>query len=259
MSMENAAWHSLWRMSGDKGKAYADTTPRRVLAFAASYKNRLLVFVLFSVCLRRAGGDHPGAGRPGGRCHRGQVRDPGGDAAGRCSSPWWRSPMRRSPLVIRWFSSRLGEGIIFDLRTAVFDHVQKMPIAFFTRTRTGALVSRLNNDVIGAQSAFAGTLSGLVSQRRGTGADRRRHVLHLLAGHRAGAGAAAGLPDPGTALRQVACAAAQGIGRPQRLHGHADDRAVLRPGRHPGQALWPPGRGIARVRRCGPAGCGTSA
>jgi ATP-binding cassette subfamily C protein len=50
-----------------------------------------------------------------------------------------------------------------DLRTRVFDHVQKMPIAFFTRTRTGALVSRLNNDVIGAQSAFAGTLSGVVS------------------------------------------------------------------------------------------------
>ena len=66
-------------------------------------------------------------------------------------------------VIVRWFSSRLGEGIIYDLRTAVFDHVQKMPVAFFARTRTGALVSRLNNDVIGAQSAFAGTLSGLVS------------------------------------------------------------------------------------------------
>ena len=52
--------------------------------------------------------------------------------------------------------------MILDLRTAVFDHVQKMPIAFFTRTRTGALVSRLNNDVIGAQPAFSGTLSGVV-------------------------------------------------------------------------------------------------
>ena len=66
-------------------------------------------------------------------------------------------------LVIRWISANLGESVILDLRTAVFDHVQRMPIAFFTRTRTGALVSRLNNDVIGAQQAFSGTLSGIVS------------------------------------------------------------------------------------------------
>ncbi|MFF3600627.1 ABC transporter ATP-binding protein [Kitasatospora indigofera] len=62
----------------------------------------------------------------------------------------------------RWLSSTLGEGLILDLRTAVFDHVQRMPVAFFTRTRTGALVSRLNNDVIGAQRAFSNTLSGVV-------------------------------------------------------------------------------------------------
>jgi ABC-type multidrug transport system fused ATPase/permease subunit len=66
-------------------------------------------------------------------------------------------------LVSRWLSSRIGEGLILDLRTAVYDHVQRMPIAFFTRTRTGALVSRLNNDVIGAQRAFTNTLSGVVS------------------------------------------------------------------------------------------------
>ncbi|MFF4117308.1 ABC transporter ATP-binding protein [Streptomyces sp. NPDC001714] len=63
----------------------------------------------------------------------------------------------------RRLSATLGEGLILDLRTAVFDHVQRMPVAFFTRTRTGALVSRLNNDVIGAQRAFANTLSGVVS------------------------------------------------------------------------------------------------
>ncbi|MEK6312637.1 MAG: ABC transporter transmembrane domain-containing protein, partial [Curtobacterium sp.] len=68
-----------------------------------------------------------------------------------------------SSLATRWYSARIGEGVILDLRTAVFDHVQKMPIAFFTRTRTGALVSRLNNDVIGAQQAFSGTLSGVVT------------------------------------------------------------------------------------------------
>jgi ATP-binding cassette subfamily B protein len=65
-------------------------------------------------------------------------------------------------LLTRWLSSTLGEGLILDLRTAVFDHVQRMPVAFFTRTRTGALVSRLNNDVIGAQRAFSSTLSGVV-------------------------------------------------------------------------------------------------
>ena len=63
----------------------------------------------------------------------------------------------------RWYSSRIGEGLIFDLRTQVFAHVLRQPIAFFTRAQTGALVSRLNNDVIGAQQAFTSTLSGVVS------------------------------------------------------------------------------------------------
>jgi ATP-binding cassette subfamily B protein len=66
-------------------------------------------------------------------------------------------------LAQRWFSARIGEGLIFDLRVRVYDHVQRMPIAFFTRTQTGALVSRLNNDVIGAQQAFTSTLSGVLS------------------------------------------------------------------------------------------------
>jgi ATP-binding cassette subfamily B protein len=65
--------------------------------------------------------------------------------------------------VQRWYSARIGEGLIYDMRTGVFDHVQRMPLAFFTRTQTGALVSRLNNDVLGAQQAFTSTLSGLVS------------------------------------------------------------------------------------------------
>lgn len=65
-------------------------------------------------------------------------------------------------LVGRYWSARIGEGLIFDLRTQVFDHVQRQPIAFFTRTLTGALVSRLNNDVIGAQQAFTSTMSGVL-------------------------------------------------------------------------------------------------
>lgn len=66
-------------------------------------------------------------------------------------------------LIERWQSAHIGEGLIYDLRRTVFEHVQKMPVAFFMRTRTGALVSRLNNDVIGAQRTFTATLSGLVT------------------------------------------------------------------------------------------------
>ena len=63
----------------------------------------------------------------------------------------------------RWYSARIGEGLIYDMRAAVYAHVQRMPIAFFTRTQTGALITRLNNDVLGAQQAFTGTLSQVVS------------------------------------------------------------------------------------------------
>src|SRR5437588_5661739 len=66
-------------------------------------------------------------------------------------------------VVQRWWSSRIGEGLIFDLRTALFDHTQRMPLAFFTRTQTGALISRMNNDVVGAQQALTGTLGTVVS------------------------------------------------------------------------------------------------
>ncbi|AWS42475.1 ABC transporter ATP-binding protein [Streptosporangium sp. 'caverna'] len=66
-------------------------------------------------------------------------------------------------LAQRWFSSRIGEGLIYNLRTEVFDHVQRMPVAFFMRTQTGALVSRLNSDVIGAQRALTSTLSSVVA------------------------------------------------------------------------------------------------
>lgn len=163
MSMESAAWNSLWRMSGqEKGKAYAPTTPRRVLAFAGVYKKQLLIFVFFSICAAVLTVITP--------VLAGRVVD--AIVAGQEASVILKIAVMIGvvailsaifALIVRWFSSRLGEGIIFDLRTAVFDHVQKMPVAFFTRTRTGALVSRLNNDVIGAQAAFAGTLSGLVS------------------------------------------------------------------------------------------------
>lgn len=66
-------------------------------------------------------------------------------------------------LASRWFSSRIGEGLIYEMRTQVFAHIQKQSIAFFTRTQTGALISRINSDVMGAQNAFTDTLSGILS------------------------------------------------------------------------------------------------
>ncbi|MEJ0014812.1 MAG: ABC transporter ATP-binding protein [Actinomycetota bacterium] len=66
-------------------------------------------------------------------------------------------------LAARWFSSRIGEGLIYEMRTQVFEHIQKQSIAFFTRTQTGALISRINSDVMGAQNAFTDTLSGILS------------------------------------------------------------------------------------------------
>ncbi len=73
----------------------------------------------------------------------------------------WSTPSLS--IGIRWVSAKVGEGLIFDMRSKVFAHIQRMPIAFFTRTQTGALISRLNNDVIGAQQAFTDTLSSVVS------------------------------------------------------------------------------------------------
>ena len=65
--------------------------------------------------------------------------------------------------IERWWSARIGEGLIYDLRVSLYDHVQRMPVAFFTHVQTGSLISRMNNDVIGAQRAFTGTLSSVVS------------------------------------------------------------------------------------------------
>lgn len=84
---------------------------------------------------------------------------------------WWLASVAVGAAVFdaalaisqRWFSARIGEGLIYDLRVALFDKVQQMPVAFFTRTQTGSLISRLNNDVVGAQSAVTSTLGSVVS------------------------------------------------------------------------------------------------
>jgi ATP-binding cassette, subfamily B, bacterial len=163
MSMEGAAWNSLWRISTAKdGKRISKATLMRVLGFAKPYKGKLIFFVVLSV-----GAAVLTVATP---LLAGQVVD--AIVARADTGVVIRLALLIAAVAIadaalsmvtRWLSSGIGEGVILDLRTAVFDHVQKMPIAFFTRTRTGALVSRLNNDVIGAQSAFSGTLSGVVS------------------------------------------------------------------------------------------------
>ena len=160
----------------------------------------------------------------------------------------------------RWQSSKIGEGLILDLRRAVFGHVQRMPVAFFTRTRTGALVSRLNNDVIGAQRAFTWTLSGVVSNvialvltlgRDARGCRGRSPLLALVL-----------LPVFVMPARRMGSPAgpprARG-GRPQLGHDDADDRALLGAGRDAGEAVRPAGPRGGRVRRPGPSGWPRSA
>ena len=159
----------------------------------------------------------------------------------------------------RWLSARIGEGLILDLRRAVFDHVLTMPIAFFTRTRTGALVSRLNNDVIGAQRAFSETLSGVVSN---IVALVLALIVMLALSWQITLLALVLLPVfviPARRMGRRLARLRAGGGQPQRDHGQPDDRAVLRPGRDPGQAVRPAGAGVGGVRAPRRPGSATSA
>ena len=83
----------------------------------------------------------------------------------------------------RWYSAAIGEGLIYDLRVALFDHVQRLPLSFFTRTQTGALMSRLNNDVIGAQQAVTNTLGTVVSNVITLVVTLTRHARARVAAH----------------------------------------------------------------------------
>ncbi|MEV0294286.1 ABC transporter ATP-binding protein [Nocardia sp. NPDC050710] len=164
MSIESVAWSQMYRRANapQEERPFSLATAKRILRFAEPHRRRIGAFLLFSVLSALLAVATPVlAGRV--------VNDIVGGAAPRVVVTLAAVIGALAVfdaglgLVIRWLSSRIGEGLILDLRTAVFDHVQKMPIAFFTRTRTGALVSRLNNDVIGAQRAFSDTLSGVVA------------------------------------------------------------------------------------------------
>ncbi|MFD0064703.1 ABC transporter ATP-binding protein [Streptomyces sp. NPDC056637] len=163
MSMETTAWtqlHSVMNAQQDT-RPFAPATLRRIAAFARPHRRRIAQFVVLSVVTALTAVATP--------VLAGHVVNT--IVAGKDESTVIRLALLIAVialaeaglgLVARWLSANLGEGLILDLRTAVFDHVQRMPVAFFTRTRTGALVSRLNNDVIGAQRAFSNTLSGVV-------------------------------------------------------------------------------------------------
>ncbi len=164
MSMGPAGWqvmHSFRRDSSVTERRLPPGTMKRIARFAASYKRQLVWFLALVVF----------------------------DAVVGAANPWIYGLIIKSVLkhqrdvvvglaflvvglalvsavvnlAMRWFSASIGEGLIYDMRSAVFRHIQRMPLAFFTRTQTGALISRINNDVLGAQQAFTGTLSNVVS------------------------------------------------------------------------------------------------
>jgi ATP-binding cassette subfamily B protein len=160
--MHGYAWRSMPRNSAQANKPIPKGTWRRVFRFAKPYRTSLLIFLVVIIADALIGVLTPVlAGRV--------VNDITAHVAVRVVV--WIAVIIAALAVVdaglsfaqRWFSARIGEGLIYDMRTAVFSHVQSMPLAFFTRTQTGALVSRLNNDVLGAQQAFTSTLSGLVS------------------------------------------------------------------------------------------------
>ncbi|QXJ21885.1 ABC transporter ATP-binding protein [Actinomadura graeca] len=164
MDMEVTAWMSLHHAMNAKNdrRPFSKATLRRIARFARPHRRLLYAFLALSVVMAVLAVATP--------VLAGRVVDAIVDHS--ASSTVVRLAVLIALLALaegglglvnRWLSARIGEGLILDLRTAVFDHVQRMPVAFFTRTRTGALVSRLNNDVIGAQRAFSDTLSGVVS------------------------------------------------------------------------------------------------
>src|SRR3954470_8900908 len=164
MSFETVARQTLYRQTHAKGGDLRSLADRRLLGriwrFAGRHHRRLAIFMAVSVVSALLGLATP--------LLAGKVVDEIGNGA--IGAVVMLAGVIAAvavaeagvSLVTRWLSSTIGEGLILDLRTAVFDHVQRMPVAFFTRTRTGALVSRLNNDVIGAQRAFSDTLSGVI-------------------------------------------------------------------------------------------------
>jgi ABC-type multidrug transport system fused ATPase/permease subunit len=162
MDMEMTAWMSLRSAvtARNGGRPFSRRTLRRIGAFARPHRRRLVLFLALSTVIAVTAVATPVlAGRVVNAIVQGERTTLVVGLAALIAV--LAVAEAALGLVNRWLSARIGEGLILDLRIAVYDHVQRMPIAFFTRTRTGALVSRLNNDVIGAQRAFSSTLSGV--------------------------------------------------------------------------------------------------
>jgi ATP-binding cassette, subfamily B, bacterial len=161
--MEMQAWNSLYHAmtAAEEKRPFSLATLRRILSFARPLRRQLIAFCALSVV-----GAVLAIATPllAGRVVDAIVSTAAFEVVLKLAVLIALIAVLEAAtgLVARWLSSRIGETLILELRRAVFDHVQTMPIAFFTRTRTGALVSRLNNDVIGAQRAFSDTLSGVV-------------------------------------------------------------------------------------------------
>jgi ABC-type multidrug transport system fused ATPase/permease subunit len=162
MDMEVTAWNSLYHAlhAQQDRRPFSRATLRRIIVFARPHRRRLGWFLLMSVVGAVLAVASPVlAGQVIDAIDKGAALDV---VVGLAALIAVIAALEAGlGLLTRWLSASIGEGLILQLRTMVFDHVQRMPIAFFTRTRTGALVSRLNNDVIGAQRAFSDTLSGV--------------------------------------------------------------------------------------------------
>jgi ATP-binding cassette subfamily B protein len=158
-------WHALRSLRADPSvteKQLPKGTLRRILRFAAPYRRDLIWFLVLTVVDAVISACVP--------LVYAAVIDDGIRDGDRSLVVWLAvliAGLAAADAAVslggRWYSARIGEGLIYDMRSQVFDHIQRQPIAFFTRTQTGALISRINNDVLGAQSAFTGTLSNIVS------------------------------------------------------------------------------------------------
>jgi len=161
----HAGWMALRTLSSDQSVKHAKLKPgtlKRIFAYAIPYKS---VFALFLICLiadavltiatplllRQL-------------IDNGVIpKDRGVVTTMAVAVALLAIASALVNIVVRWISAKIGEGLIYDLRSQVFRHVQEQSIAFFTRTQTGALISRINSDVIGAQRAFTSTFSGIIS------------------------------------------------------------------------------------------------
>lgn len=163
MSMENAwqMYRSLTRDGSVRDKKVSRALVRRILTYARPYKVTIAFFLITLIIASVLSVAQPLLFR--------RIVDQG-ITPGNASLVTWTAIFiallaigdSALGLVSRYFSARIGEGLIFDLRTQVYDHVQSQSLAFFTRAQTGKLISRLNSDVIGAQQAFTSTLGGVI-------------------------------------------------------------------------------------------------